>query len=123
MPLPYEGVAAVSWFGVRGWGSARSLVSRFYRSRNRSSIIGVVISNPTVRSGWLMQRRKAIWASSCAFYVGLGFAGPVTLSGCDGGSDKPEMLKPDQPPSVTSKDSMNEYLKNVPKKGAAKAKP
>jgi hypothetical protein len=77
----------------------------------------MIIFKLCLRMGLFMLRRSIV--SACVYTIGLGtmFAGPFVMSGCDGGSDKPEMVKPAEPPSVSAKDSMKNTLDNMPKKG------
>jgi hypothetical protein len=69
--------------------------------------------------GYDMQKCKRVSLAVALYALGLGAGGSVFISGC-GGSDKPEMVKPAEPVSVTAKDSMDHYRDSMPQKGKKK---
>ena len=81
---------------------------------NHSSVVTFILR---LRMGSFMQRHKIVCAGAYALVTSVAFGGLAAVSGCGGGDDKPEMVKSAQPPSVTAKDSMNNYLENSSKKG------
>ncbi len=56
--------------------------------------------------------------------LGLFLVGSILCGGCDSGSNKTEMVKPEVAPEVAGKASMDAYLKAQPqKKGSAPGAP
>jgi len=66
-----------------------------------------------------MRENRFVRAERYLFGLALGLA--IVISGCEGGNDKDSSLvKPEVPPEVKAKDSMDAYLKSM-SKGANKA--